>query len=258
MATAEDKKITIDEELHQKLRDSEAKQEGLRGDFINEKAQAQATMKSNLKQMTREKYDAEAREAWSAVDKWVKENAGIKGQQSYVEYGTSMMDLCAGYQLLNKALAYDNMFERGMKYVWNQTIGSTKLGQDIERAAHSAKELPGDLLDQGLRKIHLKKDKLPEIVYKVMVDEDGKLMTQVTKNGEPLSPEQKLMFDTGLVAWAEARDCTFDPATGILTDENDDIMTPEKFIELNEGDENGLDAYFEGRFNLEVSSAPRP
>lgn len=272
MPAPEDKKFEINEKLKNDLINNAEKQRQLRDALIAEMTQQRAEQSEIDSRVKREQYDIKADKHWQVVDKWIDENVGgIKGQHGYIEYSTAMMDLCGGLLLLNKALAYDNLGERGMKFVWNHTLGGetaadgttevTKVGQVLEGLA----QLPGQgwdsLKDKIARGVGVRKS--PELVYSVHIDEEGKLTTDVKKNGQPLPEDQQILFDTGLVAWLKTReekyhDCEFDVATQILKDGNGNIMTPEQFIELNADDENGLTAYFEGRMDVEIRPAPRP
>lgn len=266
MPAPEDKKFEINETIKNDLINNAEKQRQLRDALIAEMTQQRAEKSEIDSRVKRELYDVKAAQHWEAVDGWLKEHGGIKGAHGYIEYSTAMMDLCGGLMLLNKALAYDNVGERGMKFVWNHTLGGeiaadgttevTKVGQVLEGLAH----LPGQgwdwVKDKTARGVGLRKS--PELVYSVHIDEQGKLTTDVKKNGEPLPQDQQILFDTGLVAWLKVRGCEFDPATQIIKDEDNNIMTPEKFIELNVDDENGLTAFFEGRMDVELRQSPRP
>ena len=150
------------------------------------------------------------------------------------------------------------MITCGVHFIWNESIGQTKVGQRIAVRAGDIANLSKKMSDILLRVCHLKKEDIPKIIYSIEIDEDGVLTTQVTKDGEPLSLQEQMIFDAGLIAWAEKRGYTFDEETQILKDIQGLIMTADKLRALNQNNEKGLNAFFEDRLDLEVSSAPRP
>lgn len=286
MPGPDDKKIEINNTVKNEIITNAEKQRRLRDALITEMDQDRAQKREIDSRIKREKHDVKAAKYWddgshdgscNSVASWVRKNVGIHGVQSYIEYSTSIMELCAGYALLNKALAYDNLGERGMKFIWAHTLDGTTAGQVLEGLA----QMPGQLVDKAgdkiLRGVGARKS--PVLVYSVHIDENGKLTTEATKNGEPLSfernipmgttnpetglPEcisEQMLFDTGLIAWLDVRGWEFDGATQKIKDKNDNnnIMTPEKFAELSQDDENGLTAFFENRMEVEITQAPRP
>ena len=285
MPDPDDKKIEIDNTVKNEIVANVEKQRKLRDALIDEMAQERAQQRAIDSQVRREEYDEKAAKYWddggndptTCVASWVRANCGTgKGFESYHDFTSCMMSLCAGYALLNKAMAYDNLGERGMKFIWAHTLDGTTAGQVLEGLAG----MPGQLVDKAgdkiLRGVGARKS--PVLVYSVNIDENGKLTTEATKNGEPLSferniplgtnsttgkPEfisEQMLFDTGLVAWLDVRGWEFDGATQQIKDKNDNnnIMTPEKFAELSQDDENGLTAFFEDRMEVEITQAPRP
>ena len=260
-----DKKIEIDDTVKNEILSNAEKQRKLRDALITEMDQDRAQQRENDARIKREKHDVKAAKYWddgshdqtcNSVASWVRNNVGIKGVNSYIEYSTSIMELCAGYALLNKALAYDNLGERGMKFIWAHTLEGTTAGQVLEGLA----VMPGQLIDKAgdkiLRGVGARKS--PVLVYSVHIDENGKLTTEVTKNGEPLPNDQQKLFDTGLIAWLKVRGWDFDGANQTLKDEDNNVMTMEQFSELGKDDENGLTAFFEGRMDVEITQSPRP
>lgn len=262
MPAPEDKKINVDEDVQQELMSNAEKQRKLRDALIQGMTNERQTNAAMDKLVSREKRDVKADKYWGDVGEWVNKHVATGvGFEAYHDYTSSMMSLCAGLSLLNKAMAYDNLGERGMKFVWNHTLGATDIGQSLE----ALPQLPGQLYDMAedkvLRGIGVRNS--PVLVYSVDMDEQGKITTNVTKNGVPLSPTEQQLFDTGLVAWLKIRenkhhDCSFDSATQILKDGDGNVMTLEKFKTLMINDEHGLTAFFEDRMDVAITQSPRP
>lgn len=262
MPAPEDKKFDVDPELQKELMSNAEKQRKLRDALIQGMANERQTNAAMDKLISREKRDVKADKYWGEVGAWVdKHVANGAGFEAFHDYTSSMMSLYPGLSALNKAMAYDNLGERGMKFIWNHTIGATDAGKYLE----ALPQLPGQLYDMAedkiLRGIGVRKS--PELVYSVDMDEKGKVTTNVTKNGVSLSPDEQQLFDTGLVAWLKVRenkyhDCSFDSATQILKDGDSNVMTLDKFKDLMVNDENGLTAFFEDRMDVTITPAPRP
>jgi hypothetical protein len=142
---------------------------------------------------------------WALVKQKADQFVRPAGQQSYIEWSTAIMELLAAYSDLNKAIFYDESY---IKFVWNNTIGETKPGQLVELAASKAGEVLGSIptkLHRGVRRAALGIDReLPDLTYKIDIDETGKLNTTATVDGEPMPPEVKVGFDTLMAAWLES------------------------------------------------------
>jgi hypothetical protein len=208
------------------------------------------------RQIAREQGDTKAAPYWAKVREKANEFVTPSGQAAYVEWSTSVMEMFASACDLSKALIYSNSAGRVLDFIWNKAVSTL---DDIGEM-YNGQSL-GQALEQEVQKrIYKAKDsEIQPLKYSISVDTAGKLTTEFTKNGQPLPLEQQQLVDVGLIAWAEQiHHCQFDDTNQILTDEHGAVMTMDKLNELNQDDEKGLNAFFEGRLGLEISPHPSP
>lgn len=211
------------------------------------------------KAIRREKEDTKAAPYWDDVRKKAQSFKKPTAQNSYMEWNTSVMEMFELNFLLSRALIFDNSAGRILDFVWNKgesivdNFGEKTSGESV--GTKKTQQLQS-LIHQVTHKI--KGSPIEPLHYSICFDETGKLTTEVTQGGLPLSPQQQQLFDVGFIVWAEERGCTFDYTNQILTDDNGLVMTHEKLKALNQDDDNGLNAFFEGKFELKIAQNPAP
>ena len=235
--------------------DAQRKDLMLKQSLLKEKSEENLNKSETDRAILRGKEDTKAAPYWSKVKEEAQDLKTPKAQSSYMEWYTSVMEIFDHVCVLSKALIADNSAGRILDFIWNKSISAIDdIGEKINGTSI------GTDLEKGLKSwIYRAKDnEIPPLKYSISVDDAGKLTTEVMKDGQPLPTEQQQLFDVGFIVWAEERGCTFDHTNQTLTDENGLIMTMDKLKELNQDDEKGLNAFFEGKFELKISPNPSP
>lgn len=104
----------------------------------------------------------------------------------------------------------------------------------------------------------VKKGKMPEVSFNVTCDDNGKVSTNVTVDGRPLSaqdyPQELQSFKAGITAWLAhhhyvhvGNDCYQHDTRGAA-----DILNAEKLENLASHPTEGLEAFMENRFDMAV------
>lgn len=246
-------KVKIDEDRKNKLvAEEKFKDDAFRKSLINTQKLTQANLQAIKKEVDKEKDELKAKKIYAQLKKDVEELTRIKGQHGYIEFATAIMELLAVLVGMNEMMFYSHPATNMAKFVWSKTLEGTKPGKFIEETPGAIASIPG----WALKKIGLKKDVEPKLTYQVEIADDGVLKTSVLHTAMDLTEEEKIMFDTGLVAWAELNGYTFDTNTQVLSDSLGNPMKYADFERLNQDDEHSLKAFFQGRYNLDVSPSP--
>ncbi|MGQ3887771.1 hypothetical protein ACQUW5_01910 [Legionella sp. CNM-1927-20] len=174
---------------------------------------------------------------WELVNAKIAEFIKPSGQTSYVEWHTGIMDIFAALCTLAKASHHSpSLLKEGLIWAHNFRKNQWKLTYGTPSSS---------------------------IKYDIGVDENGVLKTQLYLNNKLVSPEdakQKLIkeeFDRGVDAWLEHRGFIKNGQTGVVTNaQTNEVLTPAKFKEINQDDNEGLKAYFSGNYKLNIEQAP--
>lgn len=205
----------------------------------------------------------------------------------YNDWAIAMSGLVHIAMLLSKAMWYDPP-EYSNLIPHAAAIGG--LWTSVNRQAYDS--VIGTPVDR-LRKGKVETDKLPGVGFKASLDAQGKLVLDVTVDGEPERPTPfkgwdfplrrdrslvewanmrrygelnseggtplKVMLDIGVVAWAKSRGYDLDSTTGTFKDADGKQLTNEKFQELNNDSDLGLNNFIAGNFMpVDFTLGPRP
>ena len=178
----------------------------------------------------------------------------------YNDWAIAMSGLVHIAMLLSKANWYDRP-EITNLIPYSREIGGV-FSSGWEGAKHELADLYNEYLDVGW----VDKDKLPGVGYTASLDAQGQLEVKVTIDGNP-DPDPrgqlKNALDVGTVAWAKSRGYDLvpgpQPGTKVFKDADGNQMTHEKFVELNNDSDLGLNNFVKGGFiPAELTMGPRP
>lgn len=103
----------------------------------------------------------------------------------------------------------------------------------------------------------------PELKFTVDVDDEGHIISAGTRDSVPLTAQEREHLDAGVIAWATKYGFKHEPDPHnpggiILQNSSGEVMTHNKFLELNRDSATSLKNFLTGRFNLEVEHTTGP
>lgn len=283
--TAEEKAEILnkkDADFKSKLKDEElAKQKAMKKEVKavraeNELAQQDDRIRENVSDDDKAQ-NKKGRKYWDIVNR--NAETLIEGRlEGYNDFAIAMSGLVRSALELHKALYYDPiewskllpyhdarsaLWQAAKDAAWNfeVEVGPHKIGPGYG---------PGHLIDK-LDKIAMKDNELPTIRFSADFNDQGKLTTKVTKDNEEVPPKLKLdekgeevdvglksHFDTGITAWAEYHGFKMNNGVYAHMDDPTNLLTNEKFKELNKDPEESLEKFLSGRFEFHVQPSVSP
>jgi hypothetical protein len=235
-------------------------QDLLTAEAIQKRVEKQRAMKNQIDEARAVNEKGES--YWVDVKK--KANDLLEREFSgYNDWAIGMTNIVQAAKILNKAMLHEpNLlpFANERAEIWDKFktvawIAVVDKFQNWVKNTAAGQKIKDTLIGKAIFK---KTVDLPKIEFSVNVKENGQIQSTAAMDGKVLSSGNEISrhLDVGLELWAKSHGYSIDPSDSRLKNDVGEVMTSEKFEELKNDPDKGLDAFLSGRFDMNLTYRP--
>jgi hypothetical protein len=182
----------------------------------------------------------------------------------YNDWAIGMMNIVHAAKILNKAMLHQpNLlpFANERAEIWDKLKAVVWIGVDKLQSSAKDTKVGQKIKDTFIGEAIFRKTvDLPKIEFTVNIKNNGQIESTAAIDGKVLPSGDRILrhLDIGLGVWAGTHGYSIDQSDNnkLKNSNTGEVMTPEKFEDLKNDPDKGLNAFLSGHFDMNLTYRP--